>query len=108
MRMRKSSFLVAAMLLATPQISVAQDGDDATPRIRLAQACGIELNLSEAGCRCLAERAMTDLNNLQRDYLLATAIAPRAADSIGRSISPDDIQVLARFLVAAEQECSVK
>jgi hypothetical protein len=100
--------LVAAVLLAASSPAAAQQADDTAQKTRLAQACAIEMNLSEAGCRCLSDRAMTDLNELQRDYLLASAIAPRAADRIGRSISQVDIQVLARFLVTAGQECSAK
>ena len=99
-------FLVAAILLAASGPAGAQRPDDAIQRTRLAEACGIELKLSAAGCRCLADRAVADLSHLQRDYLLATAVAPRAADRLRASISQQDIQVLARFLSTAQQECS--
>ena len=101
-------FLVAAILLAASGPAPAQPTDDAIQRTRLAEACGIQLKLSVAGCRCLADRAVADLSDLQRDYLLATAVAPRAAERIRASISQQDIQVLARFLAAAAQECSAE
>ena len=105
---RPSSLSVAAILLAALGPAAAQGTDDAIQRTRLAEACGIELKLSEAGCRCLAESAIVDLNDLQREYLLATAVAPRAAERMRAKVSQDDIQVLARFLAAAQQECSAE
>ncbi|MDQ3559474.1 MAG: hypothetical protein M3453_09880 [Pseudomonadota bacterium] len=108
MRARTCGSLLQAILLAASGPAFAQGADEAIQRTRLAEACGIELKLSEAGCRCLADRAVADLNNLQRDYLLATAVAPRAAERMRASISQQDIHVLATFLAAAEQECSAQ
>lgn len=104
----KSSSLVAAALLASSGPAASQDAGDSMQKARLAEACGIELSLSVAGCRCLTDRAMVDLNDLQRDYLLATAIAPSAADRMRDRVSQDDVRVLAKFLVTAEQECSAE
>ncbi len=104
----KSGSLLAAVLWSASGPAAAQDAGDTMQKTRLAEACGIELSLSEAGCRCLADSAIIDLNDLQRDYLLATVIAPRAAERMREKVSQEDIQVLARFLAAAEQECSAE
>lgn len=105
---RKISFLGAAILLAVSGPAIAQGAGEAAQKTRLAEACGIELSLSGAGCRCLAERAIIDLNDFQRDYLLATAIAPRAAERMRERVSQADILVLAKFLAATEQACSAE
>ena len=100
---RSLVFAAALTWLSTPAVS--QGLDDASQRARLAQACGNELSISEAGCVCLAGRAMDELSELQRDYLLATAIAPSAAERMRKDVSQDDIRVLATFLATAEREC---
>lgn len=104
----KSGALVAAVLLAAIGPAVAQGSGDAMQNTRLAEACGIEMSLSEAGCRCLADRAMSNLTDLQRDYLLATVIAPGTAQRMRDKISQDDMQTLAKFLASAEQECAAE
>ena len=95
-------------LLAVGGSSAAQTIEQAREKARLTEACGVELKLSDAGCSCLGDRAMSDLTDIQREYLLATAIAPSAAGRMRDKVSPDDIQVLAKFLATAEQECSTR
>jgi hypothetical protein len=104
----RSTFILAAALLAVVQPAMAQRVDDAVQKARLAEACGIETKLSPAGCRCLADRAVFDLSDPQRDYLLASAIAPRAAERLRAGISQQDIEVLAKFLSTAQQACSAE
>jgi len=93
---------------AVQTAATAQAAPDADrlERARLAGACLGQLGLSEAGCVCFTERAVAELSNLQRDYLLATAIAPRAAERIGRDVKPADLQSLAKFIDAVGQVCA--
>jgi hypothetical protein len=108
MTRKRTSAVGGAMMLAVAGPAVAQGSPDTMQNTRLAEACGIEMRLSEAGCRCVADRAMGNLTDLQRDYLLATVIAPGAAHRMRAKISHDDMQTLARFLASAEQECAAE
>jgi hypothetical protein len=104
----RTSFQVAAVLLFVCGPALAQESGQTQASIRIAEACGIEMKLSVAGCRCLADRAAVNLTDLQREYLLATAIAPGAAARMRDEISQDDIHTLAKFLASAEEECSAR
>ena len=100
-------FLAAALLLSAAAPAAAQVPDPLMQqKANLAEACGTQLTLSPAACVCLAERAMGDLTALQRDYLLASAVAPRAAERIGMDITQADIQTLARFLDTTAEACA--
>jgi len=100
-------FLAGALLLSAAAPAAAQLPDPlAQQKANLTEACGTQLTLSPAACACLAERAMGELTALQRDYLLASAVAPRAADRIGRDITRADIQTLARFLDTTSVACA--
>ena len=100
--------LAAAALLAASHSAAAQSLEQSMQKAHLAQACGMELKLSDAGCRCLTDRAMADLNDFQREYLIATAIAPSAAGRMRNKVSQEDIQILAKFLATAEKDCSTQ
>jgi len=101
--------LVAATLLTfAGSMASAQDLDKTRETARIVEACGIELKLSAAGCRCLADAAIKDLSDFQREYLVATTIAPSAAERMRASVSQDDMQILARFLASTAQKCSVE
>jgi hypothetical protein len=94
------------MLLLTIGSALGQESRETMQKTRIAEACRVEMKLSVAGCNCLADRALADLNDVQREYLLATAISPSAAERMREQVSQDDIQILARFLGSAGQECS--
>ena len=100
-------FLATSLLLSAAMPAAAQVPDPLVQqRTNLAQACSTQLTLSQPACVCLAERARGELTGLQRDSLLASAVAPRAAERIGKDISQDDIRTLARFLDTAAVACS--
>jgi hypothetical protein len=104
--MRIAGFFLAAAILAVSAPPPAQAVEESMQRIRLAEACGKEMTLSAAGCQCLTDRAIAELNDVQRDYLLATSVAPSAAERMRDQVSQADIQILGKFLAAAAQECS--
>jgi len=104
----RTSCLLATMLLLTTGSALGQDSGETVQTTRIAEACVVEMRLSAAGCRCLSDRALTDLSDLQREYLLATAISPSAAERMRAQVSQDDIQILAKFLASAGQECSAE
>ena len=102
----RTGCVLGTMLLISTGSAFGQDSVKTVQTTRIAEACGVEMKLSAAGCRCLADRALTDLSDLQREYLLATAISPSAAERMRGQVSQDDIQILAKFLASAGQECS--
>ena len=106
MKIASFPFLLLALVWAPSNPAVAQTMEASIQKARIAEACGVELKLSEAGCGCVSDRAMSDLSDVQREYLLATAVAPSAAARMRGRVSNDDIQVLAKFLATAAQECS--
>jgi hypothetical protein len=108
MRVIRTSSLFATVVLCVCGSALAQESSQTQLTVRLAEACGKEVKMSLAGCRCLADRAAVDLTDLQREYLLATANAPSAAARMRDKISGDDIQTLAKFLASAEEECSAR
>lgn len=74
----------------------------------IAGLCGVQMkDMSPQACRCLAEQSQTQLSAPQRDYLVATAVSPPAADrmlSDGRVSQPDQ-QAIFSFLNDTMRTC---
>jgi hypothetical protein len=72
----------------------------------IAGICGTQIPLSPQGCLCFAERAMTELNDPQRAYLILTVIQPPAAERSEIARSQEDLRTIALFIDAAQKGCA--
>lgn len=104
---------LAAVSIATFPVASAQavgTGGFGTPAEQqglIANICGTQLApLGAAGCACLAERAMTELDQPQRDYLILSVVQPQAADRTDTARSQADLKVIASFISDAQTACS--
>ena len=99
--------MVVSWLSAVP--ALAQDAGFGSPERQqnmIAGICQTQLTIGEAGCFCLAERAMAELSDPQRDYLILTVVQPPAAERSPMARSQDDLRVIAGFIETARQECA--
>ena len=71
----------------------------------IAGICLGQLALGEDACTCLAERAMAELDDAQRDYLLLTVVNPPQAESSAIARSQADLTTIFTFLQQASVAC---
>lgn len=70
--------------------------------------CGVQMkDMSPDACRCLADQSMTRLSDVQRDYLIATAVSPPVADRMVEdgTVGQMDQQLIFTFLNDAMRQC---
>ena len=71
--------------------------------------CGVQMKgMSTASCTCLAEKALTTLSDPQRDYLIASVVAPPVSDRMlkdGR-VGDADQKLIFAFLNKTSTECT--
>jgi hypothetical protein len=72
----------------------------------IAGICGTQIPLNPQGCTCFAERAMTELDDPQRAYLILTVIQPPAAERLEIAHSLEDLRTIALFIDAAQKSCA--
>jgi hypothetical protein len=94
---------------AAPSAAPQQSGAKGDEPGMIAGLCGVQMkSMSPLACRCLADRAMADLSAPQRDYLIATAVSPPAADRMladGR-VGRGDQEIIFTFLNATSDACA--
>ncbi|MCK5931720.1 MAG: hypothetical protein KAG89_06070 [Fulvimarina manganoxydans] len=70
--------------------------------------CGVQMkDMTKADCACLAESAMDALSDPQRDYLIASVVAPPVADRMlkdGRVGESDQVTIFT-FLNTQSDQC---
>ncbi|WP_176222916.1 hypothetical protein [Aurantimonas sp. 22II-16-19i] len=74
----------------------------------ITDLCGIQIrDMSPAACTCLAGQAMEQLSSPQRDYLIASVVAPPTADQLLRrgTVTIDDQKTIFAFLDATSNAC---
>lgn len=106
-------FILALVMSGGGTAALAQ-GDAAGPTFGtpeqqqglIAGICLSQLNIGETGCACLAARAMTDLDEPQRTYLIMTVVQPPVAERLPTASSEPDIKAIATFLETAGQDCA--
>jgi hypothetical protein len=82
-------------------------GTKAQEQVLIANICGTQLAaLGAAGCVCLAEAAMTGLDDPQREYLILSVVQPPAADRTPTARSQADLKTIATFLDKAGKDCA--
>ena len=96
---------------ATPdkQFDLPRIGNKDTQIQLISGLCGIQMKeMSPLACHCLAEQTLTGLSDPQRDYLIATVVAPPVADRMladGRVGQPDQ-KVIFDFISATAESCT--
>ncbi|MEH6720752.1 MAG: hypothetical protein V7704_17870 [Aurantimonas endophytica] len=74
----------------------------------IAGLCGVQMKqMTPLACTCLAEQALEKLSDPQRDYLIASVVAPPVAERMlgdGRVGQPDQETIFA-FLNATSEAC---
>ncbi len=79
------SWCLAGLLAAASPTAFAAESAFGPPERQQAMIAGIcqtQLAIGEAGCRCLAERAMGELSDPQREYLIMTVVQPPVAERL--------------------------
>ena len=103
--------LTAAAAAQTDPLSKAGNkapfGTPAEEKALIANVCGTQLpTLGAAGCACLSDRAMTDLDQPERNYLILTVVQPQAADRTATARSPAELKKIAGFIETAGKDCA--
>lgn len=84
-------------------------GDKSTQIKLISGLCGVQMKaMSAPACTCLAEQALTGLSDPQRDYMIATVVAPPVAERMlndGRVGQPDQATIFA-FINATSEACA--
>lgn len=110
----QSSRLWAAALAAGLALSAAAPASAVETRFGnvedqkniITAICGTQVKLDDKGCRCLAERAITDLDDPQRAFLILSVVQPTAAERTGIAHSKPDLTTIALFIESARKACS--
>ncbi|KQT66015.1 MULTISPECIES: hypothetical protein [unclassified Aureimonas] len=88
---------------------IPKAGDKANQVELITGLCGVQMkDMKPESCKCLAEQALTNLSDPQRDYLIATVVSPPVADRMlgdGRVGQPDQ-QVIASFIDKTTDACA--
>ncbi len=72
----------------------------------LEEECHIQLNLGDAGCACVRERADAILNDMQQQLVIAMVTKDQAASSALRSeMTPDEMGAAAEFMMQTPGVC---
>ena len=74
----------------------------------IAELCGIQIKgATPEACTCLGQQAIEQLTAPQRDYLIATVVAPPTADKLFKrgTVSKDDQMTIITFLNATSDAC---
>ena len=114
MHMRHRRAMAYGLLLSlsaaaawSPAAAQNSFGTPAEQQGLIANICGTQLApLGAAGCACLAERAMIELDQPQRDYLILSVVQPQAADRTDTARSPAELKVIATFIREAQTACN--
>jgi len=62
-------------------------------------------DLGATGCTCLAERALNELDENQRAYLILSVVQPDAAEKMPIAKSKEELAAIFNFLGAAHTAC---
>jgi hypothetical protein len=96
------SFLYAATTGVAQETSFGSPEDQ---RHLIAGLCGTQLDIGPDGCSCLADRAMAELDDPQRTYLILSVVQPPAAERLPIAGSHDQLALIFGFLEKASADC---
>ena len=94
-------------LLTGGALALATVGAVAGDRETIHERCGIQLQLGDAGCDCIADRAMAELNETQREFLIAAVKDDAAGRQRGYAeMSGPELMEVTNFLTQAPTDCA--
>ena len=98
-------FASALLLTIAPEPGLTAQADLDT----LYRECKPQLNLSEAGCRCISDTAAKELNDNQQ-AMIAAAVTKNDAKSaqLRSEMSPEEMMKAANFMMNAPRRCGNK
>ena len=102
--------LAACALLALAAPASAQDMGLGTPSDQknlIAGICATQLaDLGATGCTCLAERALNELDEPQRAYLILSVVQPPAAERLPIASQQEELAKIFTFLGDSHTACA--
>ncbi len=72
----------------------------------IAGLCTTQFDLDAAGCACVAQHALDELDDNQRAYLVLSVLQPPAAEKMPIAQSKEELTTLFNFLAAAHDACA--
>jgi hypothetical protein len=107
----RTHVVVAALIVQLAMTAGhAQDmglGTPADQKNLIAGICTTQLkDLDAAGCSCLADRSLTELDDPQRAYLILSVVQPPAAERLPIAGQKDELAKIFNFLGAAHTACA--
>jgi hypothetical protein len=104
-----SSAVIGCAFLVLASIAQAEEtkgsGTKEDQKNLIAGLCTTQLDLDAAGCTCVAERSLTELNDDQRAYLVLSVVQPQAAEKMPIAKSQEELTAIFNFLGAAHESC---
>jgi hypothetical protein len=95
---------LACAASACAEGAAGNNADD--QRNLISGLCTTQLtDLGASGCTCLAERALSELDENQRAYLIVSIVQPDAAEKMPIAKSKDELAAIFNFLGAAHNAC---
>ena len=106
---RTTRATLAALLMLAGQ-AYAEDvglGSPEDQRNLVAGICTTQLkDLDTAGCTCLADRSLTELDDPQRAFLILSVVQPPAAERLPIAREKEQLAAIFTFLEAAHAACA--
>ena len=106
--LRRTFAACALLALAVP--AGAQDmglGTPADQKNLIAGVCATQLaDLGATGCACLAERALNELDEPQRAYLILSVVQPPAAERLPIASQKEELAKIFTFLGDSHTACA--
>ena len=106
---RTTSKTLAALLMLAGQANAQEIGlgSPEDQRNLIAGICATQLkDLAAAGCTCLADRSLTELDDPQRAYLILSVVQPPAAERLPIAREKEQLAAIFTFLEAAHAACA--
>jgi hypothetical protein len=99
------ALILGPCVTATASAQDAGFGSPEEQRNLIAGICTTQLDIGAAGCACLAERSLVELDEAQRSYLILSVVQPPVAERLPIARSQDQLAMIFRFLESARDEC---
>ena len=102
-----AAFAVTLILVAPGGAEDMGLGTPADQKNLIAGICATQLSdLGAAGCTCLADRSLTELDDPQRAYLILSVVQPPAAERLPIASQKEELAKIFTFLGAAHTACA--
>jgi hypothetical protein len=101
-------FVFACCAVSAHAEGAARNGVE-DQRNLISGLCTTQLaDLGASGCTCLAERALSELDENQRAYLILSVVQPDAAEKMPLAKSKEELAAVFNFLGTAHDACATQ